>query len=143
MRTWCLTLTVVVAALLVPSAAEARSEKTFDWSYSAVWSSAIRLIRADRGYTIKDKDRDNGYILFVYPGDGAVKQCGASLEIFEATDEHGKRVRVRLTIEHQPSYVELQLLDALERKLQDEQGAPPRKQPPKPKEPPKEPAPSE
>lgn len=125
-----------------PCPAFARSDKTFDYGYEAVWSAAMRLIRADRGYKIRDKDKDNGYILFVHPGSGSVKECAASLEIVRATDEENrKKIRAQLAIEHQPSYVEVQFLDALEEKLHDEQGAP--REPERPKKPPEEQPPEE
>jgi len=101
-------------------------ERTFDYRYDSVWSGSIRLIRADKGYPIKDKDRENGFILFVYPGTGSVKECLGSLQIIRMTDERGfRKVRTKLTIAHQPSYLEVQLLDGLEQKLREEYGRPP------------------
>jgi hypothetical protein len=123
--------------LLSPTESSAASEKTLDYRYTPIWSAAVRLIRADRGYTIKDKDKDTGYILFVYPGSGSVKECSASLELVPIVDDRGyERIRVKLLIQHQPSYVEVHLLDALEQKLRDELGsATPRKAPAKPTKP--------
>lgn len=106
--------------------AMAASEKSLDYRYDTIWSAAVRLIRADKGYVIKDRDRENGYIIFVYPGSGAVKECTASMELVRITDDRGyRRVRVKLSIAHQPSYIEVHLLDALEQKLREEQGSPP------------------
>lgn len=119
-------------------AAEAKNARTFDYRYDSIWSSTIRMLRVDRGYEVTDKDRDNGYILFVFPGSGAVKKCPASLEIVAFVDERGyRRRRVQLSIAHQPSYVEVSVLDALERKLHDEHGDPPPAQRDEPKAPPK------
>jgi len=76
-----------------------------------------------RGYRITDKDREAGYVLFVYPGDGAVKECAASLELLRVVDEAGlERVRLQLSIASQPSYIEVHLLDQLEQKIIEEQG---------------------
>jgi hypothetical protein len=134
-------------AIGLPASAAAKSSKTLGtYSLDAVWSTTIRLIRADRGYTIKDQDKANGYILFVYPGAGAVKECSASLELLRVTDDDGvQRIKAQLSIQHQPSYIELHLLDALDDKLRDEQGPPPapaaKKKPEenKPKAPPSKP----
>jgi hypothetical protein len=129
----------LLTLLMVPSIALAKSVKTLGYGYDTIWSSSIRFLRADRGYTIKDKDKDNGFILFVYPGAGAVKECAASLELLRITDEGGqKKIRLQLSIQHQPSYIEVHLLDTLEEKLRDEQGAPPtRREKPKEGEKPK------
>ena len=132
---------LVVAASLLPAPSSAKSQKTFSYSFEAIWSTTIRFIRADKGYTIKDQDKANGYVLFIYPGSGSVKECAASLELFKITDDDGvKRIRVQLSIAHQPSYLEVYFLDTLETKLQEEQGQPTEKKPP-PKEEPKPKAP--
>jgi hypothetical protein len=143
-------LTIGLALALwigLPASATAKSIKTLGtYTLDAVWSTTIRLIRADRGYAIKDQDKSNGFVLFVYPGTGAVKDCSASLELLMVTDDDGvKRVKAQLNIQHQPSYIEVHLLDALEDKLRDEQGPPPspaaKKKPDesKPKTPPSKP----
>jgi hypothetical protein len=124
---------LLLSGLLAPGAALAKSEKTLEYTYRSIWSASIRFLRADRGYPIKDKDRENGYILFVYPGSGSVKECMASLEIIPVVDENGfERIKLSLGIQHQPSYIEVHLLDKLEQKLRDELGSPP---------PPRKPAP--
>ena len=107
-------------------AAHAKSNKRLGYRFDTVWSSAVRLIRVDRGYTLKDKDKENGFILFVFPGSGAVKACPASMELVRVRGQSGEPlIQVQLNIAHQPSYVEIHLLDTLERKLQQEQGPPP------------------
>ena len=128
-------LWLLAAVLLWPGTGWAKIKKDLTYSYSAVWTTTIRLLRADRGYKITDKDRESGYVLFVYPGNGSVKECHAALEIVRARDENGYSVvRVMLEIAHQPSYIALDLLDRLERKLTEERGeAPPRRRDPPPK----------
>ena len=116
----------VLLTLVVPVTAFAKSKKVFTYGYNTIWSTTVRLLRADRGYKVTDKDKETGYVLFVYPGRGSVKACNASLEIFSMVDSEGyRRIRVQLKIAHQPSYVEGAVLDALEQKLQDEQGSAP------------------
>lgn len=106
----------------------------------------MRLLRVDSHYKVTDKDRENGYILFIFPGSGAVKECPASLEVIRldapSGDASAPGVKLQLDIEHQPSYVELQLLDRLEQKLEADYGpprppaeAPPAEKPPAEKPP--------
>lgn len=117
---------VLLVGLAAPVPANAKSSKSFTYPFSALWSTTVRFIRADRGYPIKDKDEEAGYILFTFPGEGAVKECSAALEIVPHVDEDGfQRIRVQLNIAHQPTYVEVYFLDLLERKLREEQGEPP------------------
>jgi hypothetical protein len=133
---------VLGAVLLSSGAARAKSTKDFTYSYKAMWTTAVRLLRVDRGYAVTDQDQKNGFILFVYPGRGSVKECHASLELMAITDVNGyKVVRAVLQIASQPAYVEVDLLDRLERKLLEERGQPPpyRRDPPPPKKKPDEP----
>ena len=130
----------LLLALAAPAVAEAKSKKVFTYRYDTIWSTTVRLLRADKGYKVTDKDKETGYVLFVYPGRGSVKACAASMEIFATVDEEGfRRIRVQLKIAHQPSYIEVALLDALEQKLRQEQGtAPPAEKVRKKKAPAKE-----
>ncbi len=134
---------LLAVTLMWPGASFAENEKVFDYRYESVWSAAVRLIRADKGYPVKDQDRENGYILFVFPGEGSVKECTASLQIFRIVDDRRyRKVKAKLNIQHQPSYVEVAFLDKLEQKLRDDYGSPPppEKEPDKekPKPPPKD-----
>lgn len=120
------TVALPLLLLLLPAPAAAKSTKNMTYGFNAIWTTAVRLLRADRGYKITDRDKDSGYILFVYPGRGSVKECTAALEIVPSLDDNGYEViRVQLEIAHQASYVELDLLDRLERKLREERGEPP------------------
>ena len=130
---------LVALVICVSSAAQGKSSKILDYRLQTIWSSAIRLLRVDSGYEITEKHRDSGYILFVFPGSGAVKHCPASLEIFPINDPRGyERRRLQLNIAHQPKYVELHLLERLERKLREEYGPPPQ---PSKRQPQRKPAP--
>jgi len=134
------TALLLACLALAPATAGAKSTRDFTYSYQALWTTTIRLLRVDRGYKVTDQDPSNGFILFVYPGTGSVTECHGSLELMAVTDVNGyKVVRVVLQIAHQPSYVEVDLLDRLEQKLLDERGQPPphRRDPPadKPKKP--------
>ncbi len=131
-------MVLALAVALTPAVAEAKSKKVFTYNYDAIWSSTVRLLRADKGYKITDKDKETGYVLFVYPGRGSVKLCAAAMEVFATVDPDGfKHIRVQLKIAHQPSYIEVALLDALEQKLRDEQGTAPPAEKVRKKKPPK------
>ncbi len=123
--------------LLLPRPAGAKATKNLAYPFRTIWSTTIRLIRVDRGYKITDKDRDNGFILFVYPGTGSVKKCVASLEFIQTKSVVGTpQIRLSLNIQHQPSWVAIQFLDKLERKIRNEQGPPPPPSAPKRPKPP-------
>ena len=123
---WALAAAAIVAASTPSRPAAAKSERVTDYRYPAVWSTAIRLLRVDRRYRITDKDRDNGFVLFTYPGGGRVKKCPASLELIPIVDDRGyRRLRLQVKIAHQPSYVEAHLIDGLLQKLAEERGDPP------------------
>ena len=136
-------LLVFATLALVETDAGAKNGRTLDYRFRTIWSTTVRLLRVDRGYEITDKDRDTGYILFVFPGSGAVKKCPGSVEVVPVVDKDGyRRHRVLIQIAHQPSYIEISVLDALSRKLRSEYGDPP---PPEriPRKPPSKDPPSE
>jgi hypothetical protein len=104
---------------------QAKSTREFAYPFDTVWSTAVRLLRVDRGYKISDKDKDSGYILFTFPGTGSIKECAGSMELVPIKDDQGaKRIRSSVNLAHQPGYIELALLEKLDQKLRLEQGRP-------------------
>ena len=126
----------VTLALLVPATAQAKKTEDFRHSYEQVWGAAIRLIRVDQGYPIRDRDEAVGYFLFDYHDDG--RTYPGSVELIRIKDQGGGTVRVVMQIPAMPSYIERMLLDKLERKLVDEHGEPPPPPNEEPAEPPSE-----
>ena len=117
---------LTLALLLSMPAHAAKNSKRLSYPLSDIWSTAVRLLRADLGYRVKEKDRDNGLILFAMPGKAKGKVHGGSMEFVRFVDDQGfKMVRVQLTIAGMPSYIEVQILEKLERKLREEQGRAP------------------
>lgn len=112
---------LVLAALLVPATGRAKKTEDFRHSYAQVWGAAIRLIRVDQGYPIKDRDEGVGYFLFDYRDDG--RTYPGSVELVRVEDKTGT-IRVVIQIPAMPSYIERMLLDKLEKKLIDEYGEP-------------------
>lgn len=112
---------LVLAALLVPATGRAKKTEDFRHSYAQVWGAAIRLIRVDQGYPIKDRDEGVGYFLFDYRDDG--RTYPGSVELVRVEDKTGT-IRVVIQISAMPSYIERMLLDKLEKKLIDEYGEP-------------------
>jgi len=123
---------VVTIVLLLPAVGQAKKTEDYRHSYDQVWRAAVRLIRVDQGYPIRDRDESIGYLLFDYKDDG--RTYPGSLEVLRIKDQGGGPVRVVIQIPAMPSYIERMLLDKLEKKLIDEYGEPP--PPKKPEEPP-------
>ena len=126
---------VVTVALLLPATTYAKKTEDFRHSYDQVWGAAIRLIRVDQGYPIKDRDQSVGYFLFDYKDDG--RMYPGSVELVRIEDQGGGPIRVVMQIPAMPSYIERMLLDKLKKKLVDEYGVP-EAPPKKPAEPPAE-----
>jgi hypothetical protein len=119
----------LACALLVPAVGEAKKTEDFRHTYDQVWGAAVRLIRVDQGYPIKDRDETVGYFLFDYKDDGRLYP--GSVELVRIEDQGGGPIRVVIQIPAMPSYIERMLLDKLQKKLIDEYGepAPPPKKP--------------
>jgi hypothetical protein len=126
--------------MLVATAAPAvaRSASVVPYPVADVWSTAVRFIRVDRNYVVREKDQGSGYILFdVTEGGKAYK---GSLELIRTTDDDGRdATRAALSIPDLPRHWESMLLDKLGAKLREERGspvpAPPRRPHPDPRPP--------
>lgn len=123
-----LCVSVVLVLSLAASGVHARRETTFAYPYSRVWTSAVRLMRVDFESEITEKDKEDGYFLFAFPDRG--KTYAGSMELVSLRKDGIESVRVVLTIQALPSYVENMLMDRLERKLAQEFGPPPERKPP-------------
>jgi hypothetical protein len=126
-----LILLLVLVALSGPGPALARSTAILSYPLAEVWSTAVRFVRVDRGYTVKEKDPESGYILFdMVEGSKTYK---ASLELISATDDQGRdSTRAAFSIPDLPRHFETMLLDKLSAKVREERGSP---APPAPKKP--------
>ncbi len=124
-----------LAALLLTlatSAADARSEKTLAYQRDQAWPAAVRFLRIEARLKIIEKDADAGFVIFEYREDN--KTFRGSLEVIDIVKEGRKLVRFVIQIEDRPSWVEVEMLTKLERKLRSELGNP--APAPTPKEPP-------
>ena len=128
--TWCRR-----AALLLltvdPATALARSTVILPYAAGDLWSTAVRFVRVDRGYSIREKDETAGYILFDYL-DGT-RSYRAALELVPTTDTDGRPgTQAVVSISDLPRHYETALLDRLAAKVREERGAPPpiRRRPP-------------
>lgn len=132
-------LLVIALAAMAPRPAVARSEKTVAYAVARVFPAAVRFLRVDEGVEIVEKDGDAGYVLFELAQDGKVFPGALELVVTESAGRAA--VKLVLRIEDRPSYVEVAMLERLERKLRAELGSepPPVKPapPPEPRPPPK------
>ncbi len=113
---------VLIALLLASSTAYARSEKTLAYAREPAWSTAVRFLRVNAGLKLVEKDADAGYVIFEFKEDH--KTFRGSLEVIDIVKEGHKYVRFVMTIEDRPTWVEVDLLTKLERKLRVELGTP-------------------
>ena len=132
---WCLLGVAVLAGawLATPALLWARTLDIVPYPISSVWPAAVRFLRVDRDFPVREKDEQAGYVLFDYT-DGP-KPCRASLELIRVTDPEGRdATRLAVTIPDLPRRYERALLDKLAAKVRDDQG-PPAPPPPKPERP--------
>jgi hypothetical protein len=126
---------ILLCLVLATSTASARSEKTLAYEREPAWATAVRFIRVNAGLKVIEKDADAGYVIFEFKEEK--KTFRGSLELIEVVKDGRKVVRFVMTIEDRPTWVEIEMLTKLERKLRQELGAPAPSPTPKPKEAPK------
>jgi hypothetical protein len=131
MRVWVVAW--IACVLCAASVAEARSEKTLAYPRDQAWAAAVRFVRVDEQLKIIEKDADAGYVLFELHEDG--RTFRGPLEVVDILKDGHHEIRFVVSIEDRPSWVEIQMLDRLERKLRAELGEPDEPPPPPKKKP--------
>lgn len=122
--TKCAWATILATSLLlVSTTGAARTTRETTYRYQQIWSSAVRFLRVDNGFEIKEQDKETGYVLFAYPNAG--RSLTGSVELIPMVRRGSKYISVALRIQDMPSYVEVVLIDKLVRKLRNEYGEPP------------------
>jgi hypothetical protein len=124
-------LAVLTLATLVPLEAPARTDLVLPYSVGEVWPSAVRFLRIDRGYVVKEKDEPSGYVLFELE-EGKRTYRGA-IELVRRRDDDGREAtRIGISLPDLPRHFEQALLDKLAQKVRDDHGPPlPRRPAPK------------
>ena len=125
---------ILLCLLLATSSAHARSEKTLAYPREPAWAASVRFLRINAGLKVIEKDAEAGYVIFEFKEEK--KTFRGSLELIEVEKDGRKVLRFVMTIEDRPSWVEIELLTKLERKLRAELGTP-APEPTKPSEKPK------
>ena len=133
---------VVLILLALCAPAFARSEKTLAYPRDQAWPAAVRFVRVDLGLKILEKDAEAGYVLFELHEDKEKKTFRGSLEVIDVVQDGRHVVRFVMQIEDRPSWLEIEMLTRLERKLRAELGAPAPAPTPKPAPKKDEPAPT-
>jgi hypothetical protein len=123
---------VLTVGLVGVQGARARSSNVVSYAAGDVWPTAIRFLRVDRDYNVKEKDEVAGYIIFDVVENKRTYR--GSLELVKTTDGDGRAAtQMVVTLTELPRHFEVALLDKLTAKLRDERGPP---GPPPPRQPP-------
>ena len=119
----------LMSIALAAAPAFARSSVVVPYTIGEVWPAAIRFLRVDRNYRVREKDEPAGYVLFDLPENKRTYR--GALEMVKTTDDEG-RVATQLTcsISDLPRRYETTLLDQLASKVSEERGPPPAHRPP-------------
>ena len=135
---WSLVAGVAGGIAVAGAVAHARSAVVVPYASGDVWPAAIRFLRVDHDYAIKEKDEPAGYVLFELPENKRLYR--AALELVKTTDDEGRAAtQIVCTMPELPRRYESTLLDKLTAKVRDERGPPPpaARKPPDPKREPK------
>jgi hypothetical protein len=116
-------------------------KRVLSYPFDQVWPAAIRYLRVDRGYTLRDRDKSAGYVLFEFHLSGSTEAAPrfgqGSLEMFPTTDPSGRpSVQLRVSTTAGPIHLAHTILEGVAAKVRAERGQPP----PPPAEPPSAPA---
>lgn len=115
-------MAALALSIALSGSADARSEKSLAYPRAEAWATAVRFLRIDERLKIIEKDADAGYVLFELQEEK--KTFRGSLELIEVTKDGRRIIRFVATIEDRPTWIEIGLLNRLERKLRTELGSP-------------------
>ena len=117
---------LLVTGAIVISAGGADAKSTYEspYGYDRTWNAALRLVRADNGWKVTEKDAENGYLLFDYLPPNTKKTCPGTLELVRGQDSDAP-VSVLVQLPDMPHFHEQVMLDALAAKMRHEYGDPP------------------
>lgn len=135
MQRMALSAALAAALGLASARAEARTVRDEPYSLDSTWSTVVRMVRVDFGFTIDERDRDLGYFTFQYR-EGR-RSLPGSVELMRSEVDGRPCTRVVVHIAGMPNYVETMMLSHLSRKLRAELGEAP---PPPPRHPAQPPA---
>jgi hypothetical protein len=109
--------------MVLSTQAQARTILAISYPLEEVWPSTVRFLRVDRGFPIREKDDEAGYILFDYrEGNRPYK---GSFEFIQTTDTQGRpATRIVVSIPDLPRHFEQILLDKLSIKIREDRGYP-------------------
>lgn len=133
---WIAPLALLAMAALSLMATDASAAAAYESHYtlSQTYSAALRLIRVDNGFKIREQDHEAAYILFDYESnESGSRITPGAIELVP----HEDNVSVFVKLPKMPQYHEEVMLNALRRKLESEYGdPPPRRKPRDPDSPP-------
>lgn len=102
-------------------------DRVLPYPADQVWPAAIRYLRVDRGFSLVDRDRDAGFILFEFElGAGADGPKGrGSVELVATTDASGRAaVKLQISTDAGPVHLPHAIAEGLAAKLKAERGQP-------------------
>ena len=115
-------LVLVAAVSSLASPALARQVDTYHYTFEQVWGSAIRMVRVDMDCPIVARDETIGFLHIAYRARG--RGHPGSIELIKSERDGRPDIQVVVQIRSMPSYIERMVLDRLERKLDQDFGAP-------------------
>lgn len=122
------------AVLARPAVSHARVAQDERYSFDVAWTAAVRLIRVDMGFSITERDRETGFVMFTYNDAG--RNTPGSIELIRTRVDGVEGCRIVVTVPQMPTYVERHLINRLDHKLHEDFGEPPAPVRPHPTEPP-------
>jgi hypothetical protein len=111
--------------------AQARTETVLQYSKAQTFSSALRYLRVDMGYSVTEKDADAAYLMFEFQRSDQKKLGQGTIEIVETEQS----VKLVVRVPELPEYQERMLAEGLLTKLKNEHGDPPPRKAPEPEQP--------
>lgn len=111
---------------MLAASASAKVGQESPYTYEQIFGTALRLLRVDLDFKVTEKDADWGYLLFEYQSSETGKRRPRGAFQFVRAED---KVHVWLELPSLPAQQESAMLRRLTRKLEEEHGAPPRRDP--------------
>ena len=107
-----------------------QNKRVLSYPYEQVWPTALRFLRLERSYEIKERDKEAGFMTFEFEENG--RQVLGSLELLPTQDVAGRRaVQMIINTQNGSAHLPHSILDGIAKKIRVERGQPTAPPPPK------------
>lgn len=113
-------LSLILLIIILGSSGFATTTNLLSYPEDETWRATIRVLRIDLNCTIKERDKEGGFILFTFTYNGTTSN--GTIEVFKVKTERSYYTKVKITLSSHPGYIESYIMNKLIERLKSDYG---------------------